>query len=209
MSREHAARNYRVVEVDDGRGDPWFCIHEVYYHPDGSVKYFSAYGSDAFGDTPDELEADLQAMQDALAKPVLKLSYLKSSFPDGRPPTDGEGLAIIYDVANIPDIEDEAEAAAYWDTHTLSEELLERAAHRDTAPARTRADEDAAATPERQPLRDLLNTLLDLGATLDDWDYLANPLRAAQADLAKALRSPVFDSVRHEDEFRDPGADLE
>jgi hypothetical protein len=64
-------------------------------------------------------------------------------------------------------------------------------------------NEQAAKTPELQPLRDLMNNLLDLHATLEDWDHLASPLRAAQADLAKALESPIFDSIRHEDEFMD------
>lgn len=68
-------------------------------------------------------------------------------------------------------------------------------------------DRADAPAPELQPLRDLLNALLDLGATLDDWEYLARPLEGAQTNLANALKSPVFDPIRHEDEFLDEDAD--
>lgn len=68
-------------------------------------------------------------------------------------------------------------------------------------------DRADAFTPELQPLRDLLSTLLDLGATLDDWECLASPLEGAQTDLANALKSPVFDPIRYEDEFLDEDAD--
>lgn len=68
-------------------------------------------------------------------------------------------------------------------------------------------DRANAPAPELQPLRGLLNTLLDLGATLDDWEYLASPLEGAKADLTNALKSPVFDPIRREDGFLNEDAD--
>ena len=134
--------DYRVVEVDHERG-AWFRIHTVFYRPDGSIKYFSTFAEPAFGDTPDELQGDLLAMLEALDKPILKLSYLKSLFPGGCPPKDGQGFTIIYDEADIPDrFNSEAEEAAYWDTHSWSEEALERAAHQPPEPALTALGEE-------------------------------------------------------------------
>ena len=44
-----------------------------------------------------------------------------------RPEKTEDGFDIIYDLADIPDFDNEADEAAFWDTHTYSEELLDRA----------------------------------------------------------------------------------
>jgi uncharacterized protein (DUF4415 family) len=44
-----------------------------------------------------------------------------------RPEKTEDGFSIIYDPADIPDFESEAEESAFWDTHTYSEELLDKA----------------------------------------------------------------------------------
>ena len=49
--------------------------------------------------------------------------------------------------------------------------------------------------PDNSPeelLRNLYDQLLEVASTLEDWEYLANPLEAAQADLSKALESPGY-----------------
>ncbi len=56
-------------------------------------------------------------------------------------------------------------------------------------------------TTQLQLLRDLLNTLLDVSATLEDWAYLEVSLSAAPIDLAKALESPVFAPIGNEPDF--------
>ena len=43
-----------------------------------------------------------------------------------RPEKTKDGFSIIQDAADIPTFVDEAEEAAYWNTHTWSEALLER-----------------------------------------------------------------------------------
>lgn len=41
-----------------------------------------------------------------------------------RPTKTEDGFVIIYDSADIPDFSSEAEEAAFWDTHTMAENLL-------------------------------------------------------------------------------------
>lgn len=43
-----------------------------------------------------------------------------------RPKKTEDGFVIIYDSADIPDFSSEAEEAAFWDTHTVAENLLGR-----------------------------------------------------------------------------------
>lgn len=44
-----------------------------------------------------------------------------------RPEKDEAGLTIIYDPNSVPAFNDEGDEAAFWDTHTYSEELLDKA----------------------------------------------------------------------------------
>ena len=41
-----------------------------------------------------------------------------------RPTKTEDGFVIIYDPADIPDFDSEADEAAFWDTHTMAENLL-------------------------------------------------------------------------------------
>ena len=69
-----------------------------------------------------------------------------------RPEKDAAGLTIIYDPNSIPVFEDEGEEATFWDTHTYSEELLNRAQRPPlagddaTPPARARANTKRAVS---------------------------------------------------------------
>lgn len=43
-----------------------------------------------------------------------------------RPEKTEDGFTIIYDAADVPTFASETEEVAYWDTHTWSDEQLER-----------------------------------------------------------------------------------
>lgn len=44
-----------------------------------------------------------------------------------RPKKTEDGFTIIYDLDSIPAFDDEGDEAAFWDTHTYSEEILDKA----------------------------------------------------------------------------------
>lgn len=44
-----------------------------------------------------------------------------------RPEKTEDGFTIIYDLDSIPAFDDEGDEAAFWDTHTYSEEILAKA----------------------------------------------------------------------------------
>lgn len=44
-----------------------------------------------------------------------------------RPEKTEDGFTIIYDLDSIPTFDDEGDEAAFWNTHTYSEELLDKA----------------------------------------------------------------------------------
>ena len=45
-----------------------------------------------------------------------------------QPDKTEDGFTIIYNPADVPEFASEADEAAYWDTHTWNEKLLEQAA---------------------------------------------------------------------------------
>jgi hypothetical protein len=58
--------NYRVIRRPDGLG-----IHEVYYSEDGRPISWTQDTVEPYGDSPEELRADLEHMLRALDKPIL------------------------------------------------------------------------------------------------------------------------------------------
>lgn len=64
--------NYRVVRLGWASGEFTCQIHEVYYHPDGALRAWSAEPVAPHGETPEELCADLARMAAALERPVLE-----------------------------------------------------------------------------------------------------------------------------------------
>ena len=67
--------NYRVMrrqyKNDD---DPVYTIHEVYYNDNGDVEGHTQDAVYAYGNTAEELKADLELMLLAFDKPVLEYS---------------------------------------------------------------------------------------------------------------------------------------
>ena len=71
--------NYRVLKSDDE--DASFAIHEVYYDEDNTPLSWSADAIAPYGDTLEELAADLGYMVLALGQPVLN----EADLGDGEP----------------------------------------------------------------------------------------------------------------------------
>ena len=69
--------NYRVICKADPNGPgELFGIHEVYYDSNGRIEGWTEEPCDPFGESLDELHAEMEMMMAALAKPVLKESNL-------------------------------------------------------------------------------------------------------------------------------------
>jgi hypothetical protein len=66
--------NYRVIRYDNDEYnvDPYFSIHEVYYHENGELSW-SVNSIKPQGESPEELRADLELMLKALDKPVMSV----------------------------------------------------------------------------------------------------------------------------------------
>lgn len=62
--------NYRVFQHTQDGVDS-FEVHEVYYDEEGRPHSYMESASQPFGETPEELRADLLYMLEALEKPVL------------------------------------------------------------------------------------------------------------------------------------------
>lgn len=67
--------NYRVVSSEDG-----YSIHEVYYKADGSIEAYTLNPVNSYGETAEELKADLEMMLAAFNKPVLTKAGLEGLF---------------------------------------------------------------------------------------------------------------------------------
>lgn len=63
--------NYRVMRHVEPDGSEWFGIHEVYYDLDGNPVSWTERTIEPFGETPDDLTADLDRMSAAIHRPVL------------------------------------------------------------------------------------------------------------------------------------------
>jgi len=62
--------NYRVIRRSSG-AEEWYAIYEVYYDDAGRPIACTESPSRPFGETPEELAADLQHFTEALEKPAL------------------------------------------------------------------------------------------------------------------------------------------
>lgn len=74
--------NYRVV-----RKHGVFAVHEVVYHPDGRIRWFSADPVTPTGPTADDLAVDLRRMAEALDYPPLDFAAMEQDAL--RPRQDG------------------------------------------------------------------------------------------------------------------------
>ena len=63
--------DYRVMKFVDGEGTVSFMVHEVYYAFDGSLDTYTEDGCSPYGETLEELAADLKRFAEAFTKPVL------------------------------------------------------------------------------------------------------------------------------------------
>jgi len=76
--------NYRVIKKESGDYE----IHEVYYKNKCNkknkckckIEAISTNPMSAYGETPQELSDDLQAMAEAFERPVLKMKKLEKMF---------------------------------------------------------------------------------------------------------------------------------
>ncbi len=60
--------NHRIIKSEEG----YYGIHEVFYDDSGRPVVMTEGSVAPFGETVDELSADLDYMMEALAKPVLE-----------------------------------------------------------------------------------------------------------------------------------------
>jgi hypothetical protein len=65
--------NYRVIKSHLPNGEEEFGIHEVYYDENGNPSMTTERAIAAYGETLDELRADVQRQLEALSKPVLTM----------------------------------------------------------------------------------------------------------------------------------------
>lgn len=63
--------NYRVMRKHFGPDEDAYTIREVYYNNAGTIRGWTERESAPWGETPEELEADVQRMLEAFAQPVL------------------------------------------------------------------------------------------------------------------------------------------
>jgi hypothetical protein len=64
--------NYRVIRKPDPDGLPdQFEIHEVYYDSAGRIEAWTEEPCTPFGESLDELQADMEMMSQAMSRPVL------------------------------------------------------------------------------------------------------------------------------------------
>lgn len=70
--------NYRVCKSVDKDGSIYFCVREVYYHPDGAVKAMSSREI-IVGDDVGELKRVMIQLLDAFDKPVLGEAEIQHS----------------------------------------------------------------------------------------------------------------------------------
>mgnify|MGYP000430138620 CR=1 FL=1 len=102
--------NYRVFETKhDGKAfaysldgekeqpEPWtsFDIREVHYNKDGEIWAYTEAQS-PYGETPEELKADISMYLEAFKKPVIDKDSVKGSHPDWV--YDPEGIESIEDI---------------------------------------------------------------------------------------------------------------
>lgn len=67
---EHPCWDYRVVETEQGHG-----IYEVFYDGNGEVEGYTSFSLEGY--TPQELAVEVQEIQKAFSKPILKEEELK------------------------------------------------------------------------------------------------------------------------------------
>ena len=69
--------NHRVVKSEpDEKGYVYYSIREVFYKDDGSIFGWTTDPIDPFGETPEQLKADIDRMSKAFDLPVLDESEL-------------------------------------------------------------------------------------------------------------------------------------
>jgi uncharacterized membrane-anchored protein len=66
-----------------------------------------------------------------------------------RPERTEDGFVIVHSEDELPQFESEAEEAAFWDTHTWSEEMMDRAARKPRDPSLPRPRTRQSATSIR------------------------------------------------------------
>ena len=77
--------DYRVVRRQDG-GETWLQICEVYFNDEGAP--FALCDATPQGETPEELASDVEAIAEALGKPVIDEREIEANpVPKGDPET--------------------------------------------------------------------------------------------------------------------------
>lgn len=71
--------NHRLMVQPDGSGGMWFEIHEVYYSEEGKPGSYVTTPSDISGGDIDDIMFSLNAMKDAINKPIL---WMGDKFPE-------------------------------------------------------------------------------------------------------------------------------
>jgi hypothetical protein len=81
--------NYRVTKKFYSDPDTWvYGIREVYYNDDGEIERWTKYTVGPYGNTVDELVADIANFVAALAKPVVEIKAV-----------DGQKVAVEDDLS--------------------------------------------------------------------------------------------------------------
>lgn len=74
--------NYRIVSEEAPEGE-FLQLYEIYYD-DGKIIGMLENPSKPYGESVDELQADVSHMMEAFRKPVLKLKDLENAFKRGQ-----------------------------------------------------------------------------------------------------------------------------
>lgn len=69
--------NHRVVQRPDRYGNPGYAIHEVYYDDEGTPHSCTTDSISPYGETPEDLAAELQRMLKACSLPVIDYSVFE------------------------------------------------------------------------------------------------------------------------------------
>jgi len=76
--------NYRILADFDVDGEPFYCIHSVYYDEDGDVFAYGVTPTYAVGVTVEELQSDMEKLQAAFDRPILIKSEIDKTIERKR-----------------------------------------------------------------------------------------------------------------------------
>ncbi len=111
-----------------------------------------------------------------------------------EPDMTEDGFIVVHSESDIPDFKDEAEEATFWDTHTWSEAMMDKAANEDVVlpPSPERAKDDAITHH---------STLIFSGSELSRIERAA---KAHKVRTSQFMKKAILEELKREEEQLQP-----